>query len=629
MTTRLLLLSLLVSAVVGQAKHGKDSSVCRDPTPPQGVNAIVKPTIPEQFSAHIECVIKNKNLTIDMHEFFDDINNRGVLYQEQDGVLYQAWYDYSINEFISYFPTYSLCTASKLSDSSQRFMFGYQTRPGQTGHIFSAGQALHFQTDAKEVYMGQSMVRGIAVDVWQSCQYWDTFDATMTVQWYFSASTEWDTAVGQPVPVGAYVKGFVWDTPTSTPRPIEHMYDIFHFRPSSPPDSIFQTPPGVLCTNRSNTKTVPSVPDAFSFTVEVVDKTLNAVSYMTEYYDSVNNFVRYTYRPSPTDNSPFGTNDLTEVHDFNTGVAYVTDQMHGNCTAMNIDLTFDGARNGATTLRLISSREFFYFNAINFTYEGVNKVRDIDADTWVGKRPNYPPGIGGVSTWQWYFTTNNWFDTNTGMSQGGVPIQMNIDAPNAGMSYEYHMFNFKNSVPNLLNYDVSACYIDRDRRMFQMKFPGQYTSVVDSNLDQFKYFVLVALTKTMSVSALRVSNLQVIFDKDIVVSFEVLDVAPILGDVTNHRVETPLDTAATKLINKIHSKQFFITMHFNNNQDFTGMIPMPKSLIETTYLWNSQTGTAIPQKTSGYGAGVMAAVGVVVPIVSAALGGVLAFFFFK
>ncbi|XP_033725895.1 uncharacterized protein LOC117315692 [Pecten maximus] len=629
MVTRLLLLTIVVSAVTGQVKHGKDSSICQDPVAPAGVVPVSKPAIPEQFSAHIECTIKNKNMTIDMHEFFDNTNNRGYLSQTQDGTLFEAWYDYSINEFISYFPTYSLCTASKLSDSNQRFLFGYQTTSGTAGHIFSAGQALHFQTDAKEVYMGRSMVRGVAVDVWKSCQYWDTFDATMTVYWYFSASTEWDTAIGQAVPIGAHVKGAVWDTPTSAPRPIEHYYDIFHFRTGSAPDNVFQTPPGVLCTNRVNTMSVPNVPEAFSFTVEIVDKTLGAVSYMTEYYDSINNFVRYTYRPSPRENSPFGTNDLIEVHDFNTGVAYVTDKTHGNCTVTKINLTFDGSKSGPTTLRLRSSREFFYFNAINFTYEGVNKVRYIDANTWVGKRPDYPPGIGSTSTWQWYFATNAWYEINTGMSQGGVPIQMNIDAPKAGMSYEYHMFNFKNSVPDLLNYDVSACYVNRDRRMFQVKFPGQYTGVVDSNLDQFKYFILQALTQTMAVSAIRVSNIQVFFDKDIVVSFEVLDVAPIQGDVTKYKTETPLATAANSLMNKINSGQFFIAMHFDNNQAFTGMIPKTNSLIETTYLWNSQTGQAIPQSTSGYGAGVMAAVGVVVPVVSAALGGVLAFFFFK
>ncbi|XP_060074040.1 uncharacterized protein LOC132553781 [Ylistrum balloti] len=630
MVTRVLLLAFVVSAVVGQvAKHGKDSSICQDPVAPAGVIPVPKPTIPEQFSANIECTIKNKNMTIDMHEFFDNTNNRGALSQYQDGESYMAWYDYSINEFISYFPTLSLCTASKLSDSNQRFLFGYQTQTGSSGHIFSAGQALHFTTDAKEVYMGRSMVRGIAVDVWKSCQYWDTFDATMTVYWYFSAASEWDTAVGQAVPVGAYIKGAVWDKPTSSPRPIEHYYDIFHFRIGSPPDVVFQTPPGVLCSNRVNTKHVPSVSDAFSFTVEVVDKTLGTVSYMTEYYDSINNFVRYTHRPSPMENSPYGTNDLIEVHDFNTGVAYITDKSHGNCTVTTINLTFDGSKASASTLRLRSSREFFYFNAINFTYEGVNKIRFIDADTWVGQRPNYPPGSGGSSTWQWYFATDNWFEINTGMSQGGVPIQMNIDAPNAGMSYEYHMFNFKSSVPDLLKYDVSACYVSRDRRMFQMKFPGQYTHVVDSNLDQFKYFILVSLTKTMSVSPLRVSNIQVFFDKDIVVSFEVLDVAPIKGDVTKYKAETPLAQAASALINKINSGQFFIAMHFDNFQSFTGMIPKTQSLIETTYLWNSQTGKAIPQSSSGYGAGVMAAVGVVVPIVSAAFGGVLAFFFFK
>jgi hypothetical protein len=77
------------------------------------------------------------------------------------------------------------CAVQQLSTSNQRFLLGYSTLNG--GKIFSAAQSLHMSGKGiNEVYMGLSNIRGIAVDVWQSCQYWSDMDATMNVWWYFT-----------------------------------------------------------------------------------------------------------------------------------------------------------------------------------------------------------------------------------------------------------------------------------------------------------------------------------------------------------------------------------------------------------------------------------------------------------
>lgn len=38
-----------------------------------------------------------------------------------------------------------------------------------------------------------------------------------------------------------------------------------------------------------------------------------------EYYSFTEKMVMYYQRPLPSDNSPYGVNDLKEIHDFNTG----------------------------------------------------------------------------------------------------------------------------------------------------------------------------------------------------------------------------------------------------------------------------------------------------------------------
>lgn len=53
------------------------------------------------------------------------------------------------------------------------------------------------------------------------------------------------------------------------------------------------------------------------------------------------------------------------------GVAYIIDTMYGNCTVQSIQQTFDTRYVDKNHLRIRNAREFFYFDVINYTYEGV------------------------------------------------------------------------------------------------------------------------------------------------------------------------------------------------------------------------------------------------------------------
>ena len=60
-----------------------------------------------------------------------------------------------------------------------------------------------------------------------------------------AAPSEWDTSVGQVVPVGAYVVGNVWDTAQSSHK-MEHYYNLFHFRPEIDHPNVFEVTYPVL-----------------------------------------------------------------------------------------------------------------------------------------------------------------------------------------------------------------------------------------------------------------------------------------------------------------------------------------------------------------------------------------------
>ena len=88
------------------------------------------------------------------------------------------------SQMILYIP--EQCAVQTLSTSDQRFLFGY-TPTGTKGTIFSAGKMLHMNLPGiTQVYQGVKSYRGITVDMWSSCQYWQAYDATMTVNWYWS-----------------------------------------------------------------------------------------------------------------------------------------------------------------------------------------------------------------------------------------------------------------------------------------------------------------------------------------------------------------------------------------------------------------------------------------------------------
>ncbi|KAK3595423.1 hypothetical protein CHS0354_003417 [Potamilus streckersoni] len=525
------------------------------------------------------------------------------------------------------------CYVSDLSKSDQRYLLGYNVVNGKA-HIYSANSALHFGgKGVNEVYMGKDVVRGIRVDRWSSCQYWADMDATMTIDWYFTDETEWDSAVGISIPVRAHVKGRVYTSNTQS-HDFDHYYEFFHFFPfiEGSDNSVFETPSGVQCPGRKNTKPLPTIPpDVFSFTTEILDNRQNTISFMDEYFDHKDKLVKYDYRPLPTEYSPYGTNHIIEIHDFNTGVAYITDVTRGNCTIQSIEQgNFDDKTLDARHVRMRSAREFFYFDSTNYTYEGVKKNRNIDCDSWIGLRSDFPTKQAGVnSTWEWYFATNDWTETNPGQEVGGIPIQMRVSAPLLNFDFNYNIYDFKKRQPDLLKFDISACYIMRNRIVFKFLLPGSAIPSV-SSLEDFKFAILNAITRVTGVSPLRVSKLQTYFDQDIVVTFELLDVAPIVGDVNNAVREVPLDVAADTLKNLIKGGQFVITID-QSNRNYPNLQSLVANQTEaegTNYLYQTLNQT-ITTEQQGYGPGAMAGIGVSMPIVGVGMGIAFGYLLFK
>ena len=243
------------------------------------------PPLPRQFSLHVEANIYNKNRITWIHEFFDEVNNRGRINFFNNGTREQVIYDYTNNE-IFVFPDVDNdreCTVYPLAESRfVNFTFGL-TRVNGSIHIGTGRQFLEFLDDDTPLrYMGANdTVRGVPTSRWDACINND--NVSMIVSYYYN-SAEWTyPTVGDPstsdmILSQMVVRGVSFFN--SSLSNFYHVYSVFGFHsgPQSVRDMVFRIPTGMSCVGRIPGLPTPTVPDFFSFSVERFVSAQNEVS---------------------------------------------------------------------------------------------------------------------------------------------------------------------------------------------------------------------------------------------------------------------------------------------------------------------------------------------------------------
>ncbi|XP_071140861.1 uncharacterized protein [Mytilus edulis] len=550
---------------------GLDTSVCN---PGSITNSLTpkKPTLAETYRLTVECNIQNKNYSTDYTEYFDYQNQRAAVHQWDEGFHAYGIYNYASNEMYTVEAQTGVCTVDPLSSSSNTFLFGFKTsaKNPKVGRMFSAYGALRFGNGTKEQYMGQTKIRGMQVDQWKSCQYWSSMDATMTVNWYFTRP-DWGMADGRKqVPVRCTVTGNIWEVKGSVraARKFTHTYEFSEYLTDDMAHlttKTFETPSGVICPGRKDTKPLPTPATAFKFTSEILTPDSLTIGFIKEWYDQKMGLVRYDYVPDSQSISPFGYGLLTQVHDFNEGIAYVIDPSVGNCTAQSIDGTgFDakfvvGSNN--MKVRIRTPAEFFYFDKTSYAYEGVKSVRGVDCDVYITQRTDWPPNTSGYkSTWEWYFAKKTWVQSTGHTYDFGMPMMLLLKSDGIG-TYIYNIYQYDEEQRSIWEFDTSKCYNYTEKHDFIFRLPGSYQNVAAPNLQLFKYSVLLAIKGVSKVSAVRIANMQVDYDaNDIIVSVSILGTALITGNVQTPVAQVPLSQAVTGLTNAINLGKFVVTV---------------------------------------------------------------------
>ncbi|XP_071140792.1 uncharacterized protein [Mytilus edulis] len=531
---RLCLISLLyVQYVIAQAQY------CQKPTDAQtnNPNAPPFPNLPSSFQTRIEAAIIDKNYTMSGEEYFDNPNNQASLSLMRSGAIYKLIFDYA-NDQLFYVQPDQACVVHNLTNDDNNLLFGLSFIKGLP-HVFTTSGVLHFAKKFGEQYIGKTQIRGVYVDHWRTCMYWSAVKANFTLDYYFT-DQNWVTAAGWPqIPVRAEVTGVMIQSDGTTYK-IHHYYDYTDFRAAVYADhTVFETPSGVVCPGRKQTRMIPQLNQAFIYREEIIGT--GGVQEVDVYYDDNYSLLRYDFRPSGQ--WPYGNNDAAaEIHDFNTGVAYAIDKALQNCSIIPIQNgSFDSTINvtkslstNAFVMRMKTPKQIFYLDS-NFTFEGQRFARGLLCDVFISNRSDF--SLGGfmyAAVLEYYFlamtqtSANNDGNTNPGGSD--IPIQLIVTLPTVPQTITYMFYDFDQENPELTVFDISPCFSGADTISFKLTFYGTYDAPVRVYKQLFLFETLNAVAAATGASPLRITSPQFYFQDDKAFFVATLvDAAPVLA----------------------------------------------------------------------------------------------------
>jgi len=222
------------------------------------------PSIPDEWTATIEANIVNKNYSIHMDEWHDQINDRGRvdIFSYREHGMTSSIYDFANQVY--YHTNTSGCFWGS-TDRISGFNF-LTTHTGGSTHLTTTQRLMALASNATHAYVGTGSVRGILCDMWETnvtcaysnSSYTDPCDMNYTLRWFFSEAhwtiPENSEAVRVPVRIdlsGQKMLRYDWSTRTVRDPPIlteiYHVYDYVKFQPGTPDPADFERPCGQTC----------------------------------------------------------------------------------------------------------------------------------------------------------------------------------------------------------------------------------------------------------------------------------------------------------------------------------------------------------------------------------------------
>ncbi|XP_046544825.1 uncharacterized protein LOC124255033 isoform X2 [Haliotis rubra] len=511
------------------------------------------PILPSEFEVHVEGTIIDQSMTVTADEYVSVIIGASSLQVTQGGNSETVILNTNTNE--SYHIFDSECTVYNRSTDVVDVLNGGSSGMSSMPHTYSTASVLKFAQKYGEVYKGQKTVRGISCDHWQSCMYWGFLGVNFTLDYYFSVSN-WTTADGSPrIPVRAEIIGYQNLLGPGPDSSFHHIYDYTGFKSYLTDITVFQTPVGVACEGRRQTRRMPQLRQRYRYRQEVTHLSEQMVYQEDVWYDYNLQLVRWDHRPTHKDNHYNTLDAITEIHDFNTGVAYVIYKDFPRCNIFPIqNNTWDATRNASTSsLRLKQPEEMFSLDS-SYAYSGQRTVRGMACDVYSAVRADYESLRGLNVTFEIYFISHDWHSANdigTEPDSTDTPVRQHITEPTTGYEVIYDYYDFDQTHPNVINaFDITSCYRDNQDINFQITFPGNTSSILPAQENVVHDVARMDIAGAARVTPLRIQDLEVHWDENnTYIIGTLLYQAPLTGgadhEVSIGQAYTALDTAVT------------------------------------------------------------------------------------
>lgn len=243
-----------------------------------------------------------------------------------------------------------------------------------------------------------------------------------------------------------------------------------------------------------------------------------------------------------------------------------------------------------------------------------------------------------ASVWTWYFANSDWMSAMGYRSNLVLPVMLEIFSEDS-FHYMVQIYDYSAEEPDFGEYDVSSCYDPATSKNVAFLVQGSFYSVVGTSLKTFKSYVRQSLQRVMGVSPLRISRLDVQeAGLNVLITFDLLDKAPLAGDVANPPVEKDVTTAYNVLMNALNTSTMVITLG-SDIRSFVGkpagaeyQFYVPSRFRKNDGASSSSTlnaSSSSPPPFSGYSGGAMGGMATGMLVLGALLGFLGVFLFFR
>ncbi|XP_067653093.1 uncharacterized protein [Haliotis asinina] len=652
MMSSLNMLQVMVVITLVAMATGEFTFVCTQSPSATGPDL---PQLPTQYEMRVEANIVQTQQTIEVLESYDWESKQVAVTITRNGQVTKSIHNFNTQERYDILENETCITTNIYSVSVNFNVFGF-TVHGIDGkiHMASVSDVFKFSKKYNVSYVGETMIRGIPVNHWTSCQVSPELHSTFKLDYYFSRPGYKSASGNETIPIRFTINGQADNVATSGIHNFSHVYEFSDFKPGPIKDmSVFETPRGVVCIGRKSSVPLPKLVDQFTLNMEIDSGNETPPQNMKAYFDYNFKMLRFDRFYGKDERHQYGAGLITKIEDYKTGLEYVIDRMEGNCTIQKMPekiwRTVVGDPHNVT---MMHAQELLKLKDKSFVYQGVRMLRGIPVNVWANVTKNnmvqevyfmkQAPVYGKPTPTSlivgMYFRNITAFNLMKTSGQGQPqprgsqpqPAQGQGSGNRTGTQRNFHekflnIFNFHDGHPDPEVFDISPCYQGMTKRSLYLTFTitGNYHEDVYGHKTIFFPLLRNSLANSANVSAIRIADIKARQDDNIkdhiIVSFTLLDKAPIKGSVSNPPSEISLERAYQHIMkSSSHGIVFGVNYPIH-----------PKIFVVHPYSMKLATSSPVKTSSVSYSAGSMAGLGIGMIIFGTIIGLLIAFIVYQ